>query len=167
MIFAIDNNRQCDYLQSKNKNVATKKTISKINKQINFGNQKHTREKKENIAMAVCAGMAISPLLPIIDGDSFKDTYGNKNVAKYVTGLAAIGGICTGGLLLGKKYFGEENQSIFNTFLFAVLAPFLLLIDQWAEKDKKPIAKKWYFASVLLGGTIGYIMSKINRSKSL
>ena len=92
--------------------------VNEINKQINFKNQKISKDKKENIALIVCGSMVLSPLIPIIDGDSFRDTYGNKNIAKYVTGLAAIGGVISGALLLGKKIPWRRKSNYFQDFSF-------------------------------------------------
>ena len=141
--------------------------VSEIRTQINFKNQQHSEIKKENTALAICGGMLLLPLIPIIDGDSFKSTIKNRNVAKFVTGMAAIGGMIAGLQLLCKKYCDEKNKPLLNTSIFAVSAPLMLLVDKWAEKDKKLIAKKWYFVSAIAGGAVGYIMSKITKKNNI
>ena len=130
-----------------------------------FKNQNTSKEKNKNAALAVCGGAVLLPLIPIIDGDNFKGTYRNKNTAKFVTGMAAIGGLIGGTSILRDKYFGSDHKTSFNTALFAATAPLMLFVNEWAEKSHKPIKKRWYFLSVIAGGAIGYTMSKILKQK--
>ena len=129
--------------------------------QFSFKNQKTLKEKNKNAALAVCGGAVLLPLIPIIDGDSFKSTFKNKNTAKFVTGMAAIGGALCGAIILRDKYVSTEHKTIFNTAISAAIAPLMLFVNEWAEKSRKPIEKKWYVLSIIAGGAIGYIMSKI------
>ena len=133
--------------------------------QFSFKNQNASKEKNKNAALAVCGGAVLLPLIPIIDGDNFKSTFRNKNTAKFVTGMAAIGGLLGGTGILIDKYASPNHKTTFNTAIFAATAPLMLFVNEWAEKSRKPIEKKWYFLSVIAGGAIGYIMSKILKQK--
>lgn len=81
---------------------------------LNF-QQNSTAQKRENrelLAYAACGAM-LTPLIPLIDGDGLKETCKNRNIAKYVTGMAAVGGFFTasnwarvGEKKMAKKWYG-------------------------------------------------------------
>ena len=141
-----------------------------ITKLQNFNVQFKQQDKntKKNAVICVSAAAIASPLLTFIDGDNIKKTYKNRSVLKYTTGLCAIGGLGMTGKILTDKYTVEpsnphKNKIIRNSVLGAVILPLLLLVENWAQVDKKPIAKKWYPISIVSGALIGGISAKINQ----
>ena len=132
---------------------------------LNF-QQNSTAQKRQNrelLAYAACGAM-LTPLIPLIDGDGLKETYKNRNVAKYVTGMAAVGGFFTASNLILKNKF--DNESYFKkiackALIGAVTLPLALLVDNWARIGEKKMAKKWYGIASITGAAIMCITSKL------
>lgn len=84
----------------------------------------------------------LTPLIPLIDGDGLKETCKNRNIAKYVTGMAAVGGFFTASNLLLKNKFDNINdfkKIACKALIGAVTLPLALLVDNWARIGEK----KW------------------------
>ena len=87
---------------------------------------------------------------------------------KYTTGLCMAGGLATAGVLLTDKRVKQSSnpkrsKTLRNTVVGAAILPLLLFLENWAQVDKKPFAKKWYFAALTVGALLGAITAKINQ----
>ena len=131
----------------------------------NFKNIPQSKREKYNAAISVCGGMMLLPLIPIIDGDSFKKTIKNRNAAKFITGMAAVGAGITGTHLLYKKFNDTQDNTTLNVLTCGLAAPLILFVDNWSQKSLKPLAKKWYAISAIAGGIVGFLTSKINNKQ--
>ena len=142
---------------------------------IPFGQQQpqqvQNSSKGKKIALGVSAGAILFPLIPLIDGDSFKETYKNRNVAKYTTGLCAMGGVLGAGILLtddkiknSKDPYG--NRILRDASLGAVLGAISVGVENWAQTNGKKLAKKWYFIAAAAGALIGTLEAMINKNKT-
>lgn len=121
---------------------------------VDFQQNAHKQNQKTHKFMAYTAcGAVLAPLLPLIDGDGLKEAYKNRNVAKYVTGMAAVGTLFTAlNLILDK--FNKENRSEKNTYkamVGAITLPLALVVDNWAKVGEKRIDKKWYAVAAVAG----------------
>ena len=139
-----------------------------ISNDIAFRQQASNDSKYKKTAIGVSLAALASPLLPIIDGDSFKETYKNRNVAKYTTGLCAIGGIFTAGKFLTDEKIKQSkdpygNRILRNAILGAVVGPLFILVENWAQTEKKNMAKKWYPIAAAAGALIGAMTAGLNR----
>ena len=108
--------------------------------------KKQDNNTQANTLIAASGCALLAPLIPIIDGDCFKGTYKNKNITKYTTGMAALGGFLIISKILSDKYIKksqtpEEDKMIRNTVLGACSVPLFMLIENWANIDKKTFKK--------------------------
>ena len=132
---------------------------------LNF-QQNSTAQKRENrelLAYAACGAM-LTPLIPLIDGDGLKETCKNRNIAKYVTGMAAVGGFFTASNLLLKNKFDNINdfkKMTCKALIGAVTLPLALLADNWARVGEKKKEKKWYGIAAITGAAIMCIASEL------
>lgn len=123
---------------------------------------KGTEKNNKNMKIGFALGAMALPILPILDGDSFKDTFKNRSALKLAAGIAGIGGLfgLTSVLLSECK---DDNVKLgAKTVLGAIIAPLFLLVDRWAQSEKKQISKKWYALASLGGAGLVYISQKIN-----
>ena len=124
----------------------------------NFQSQMPRDNKTRDIAVGFLTGALVSPLLPLIDGDSFKTAYKNRSVLKMTVGFAALGGGLVGTKMLTDKFADNKKKSIAQYSLFGGIAvPLSMLVDKWAQKNKKTLASKWYFLGTLSGAAVGAI----------
>ena len=133
-----------------------------------FRQQDDDAKRKRNIILGISAGAIASPLLTFIDGDSFKKSYKNRNVIKYTTGLCMAGGLAASGVLLTDKQVKQSSNPqrskiLRNAVAGAVILPLLLFVENWAQINKKPFAKKWYFLALAGGALLGALTAKINQ----
>ena len=77
-----------------------------VNSNVPFNFQQNSNAQKQKnrelLTYAACGAM-LTPLIPLVDGDSLKETCKNRNIAKFATGMAAVGGLFTASNLLLKK----------------------------------------------------------------
>ena len=122
--------------------------------------------KKRNAVLGIAAGAIVMPIIPMIDGDSFKKTFGGKNAVKFGTGMAAIGGFLAATYILTDKYVKDnkksaKNKYIRNSVTGAITLPLIYTVDYWSKVDKKPMNKKILLLSVISGGAIGVFTTYI------
>lgn len=125
--------------------------------------------RKKKIIIGASAGALLVPLIPIIDGDGFKKTYKNRNIVKFTTGMAAIGGFLGLNMVLTDKYIKnsqtpQKNKTIRNSVLGAFTLPAMLFVDNWASTNNKKITKKWYPIAMLAGAATGVLTSSTNKN---
>lgn len=117
---------------------------------------------KNNTALKLALGVLLVPIIPIIDGDSFKETYKNKSFAKFSVGMAAIGGLFALSQFACKEKDDKQKLAI-NTLTGAVITPLMILVNNWANiKKEKTFAKKWYLLAALFGGATAFVVHKLN-----
>ncbi len=126
--------------------------------------------KSKNGLLAVATGAMLTPLVPLIDGDSFKKTYKDRNIAKYATGLMAVGGGIVVTNILADKYISnsknkEQNNIIKKSIIGAFAVTALYLTEHWANIKQSAINKKYLIASPFLGATVGALVGIFNPKK--
>ena len=78
-------------------------------------------KKTNNALLMISGGAMLTPLIPFIDGEPLKKTYKDRNISKYATGLAAVGGAVVATRILSDKFIPEtktEKQKTIVLFLF-------------------------------------------------
>lgn len=133
-----------------------------------FRQQDDNIKRKKNIILGISVGAIASPILTFIDGDSLRKSYKNRNITKYTTGLCMAGGLATTGVLLTEKPIKqslnpERNKILRNSILGAIVLPLLLFVENWAQIDKKPFAKKWYSLAFAGGALLGALSTKLTK----
>lgn len=124
----------------------------------NFQSQTPKDYKMRDVAVGCATGALVSPLLPLIDGESFKTAYKNRSVKKMTAGFAVLGGGIVGAKLLTDKFADNKKKSIVQySLLGGIAVPLSMLVDKWAQKNKKTLAPKWYFLGTLSGAAVGAI----------
>lgn len=135
---------------------------------INFQSNSVTSDKKRNVAIGCVTGALITPILPLIDGDSLKTAYKNRNILKMSTGFAAIGGGLVGAKLLTDRFVDSKRKATIQySLLGGFSVPLTMLIDKWSQKNKKRIASKWYLIAAISGMLIGTVSKNIDIKESL
>lgn len=125
-----------------------------------FNNSETQKQTKNKIGLGIALGAITLPIIPILDGDGFKKTYKNKNVLKFTTGMAAVGGLLALSNIVTRDK--DDNKKVaLRTVAGALILPLILLVNKWAEKDKNNIAKKWYAIAALSGAAVMFIINKI------
>lgn len=124
--------------------------------------------KNENIKLGIATGVLLSPLLPVVDGDSFKSIYRNRNVAKFITGIGAASSLfIISNILIDKYSNSKDSKTTCKTLSGGLLAILLLLANQWSKTDKNKLSAKCYGIAAILGAAIMYAKTLINSSKNM
>lgn len=126
--------------------------------------------KSKSGLLAVATGAMLTPLVPLIDGDSFKKTYKDRNIAKYATGLMAVGGGIVATNVLADKYISnsknkEQNNLIKKSIIGALAVTSLYLTEHWANTKNSTMNKKYLFLSSVLGAIVGALTGVFNHKK--
>lgn len=126
--------------------------------------------KSKNGLLAVATGAMLTPLVPLLDGDSFKRTYKDRNIAKYATGLMAAGGGIVATNILADKYISnsrnkERNSLIKKSVIGALAVTSLYLTEYWANTKNSAMNKKYLYISPVLGAAIGTLTGIFNPKK--
>lgn len=126
---------------------------------------KQTPQKQVNFNNAVkyaTVGALLTPIAPLLDGDSLKEAYKNKHIGKLVVGAAFTGAFIGGSYYFTDKYIPSDKQIYAKSVIGAATIPLLLLITKWAEKgNKKPLNKKLCIIGAALGAIIPFLTNKI------
>ena len=122
------------------------------------------KNKNKDVAIALCSGAVLMPLIPMIDGDRYTCTFKNRNVAKYITGMCAVGGGIIASKLLYDKFSKSDNKTTYSTIAGACFVPLVMLVDKWSNSGGKKLKNKWFAAGALLGAAVGFLCSKINKN---
>ena len=133
--------------------------------------QIQNNNKRKKIALGVSMAAITFPLIPLVDGDGFKETYKNRNIAKYTTGLCALGGILGTGILLTDDKMKNskdpyDSRILRDAVLGAILGPISIGVENWALTNGKKLAKKWYFIAAAAGALMGTLEAMINKNKT-
>ena len=135
----------------------------------NLSFRKTNEYQKGNSKQKWLAGAAtaaiLSPLIPIVDGDSYKSTYKNRNVSKFITGYMAVGGCFWGGKMLTDKYIDTSfKYHLRNAFLASVSTMLFLLVNDWSKNSGKGVAGKHYVLAGVVGAVIGSLYKKSTKN---
>ena len=136
--------------------------VAKINNYQNFNAFEGKKSSKtKQTVLEACGSALLLPFIPVIDGDGFKKTFENRNKAKFFGAMAGIGGLYVASKCIAEKICPNKTTS--GMFVGATVLPALLFADNWSQKTKKPMPKKWYGIAAAVGATVMGIMN-VNKS---